>query len=132
MGEEAQYAKDYEAGDPVDAAARKWTPEELERTNRECPFGDGYISDEQFDDAYHEMTSWVHGPKKDGSTYRNYTGRMAHKECIERAAAGIAPDQASLFDQADEPQPQYMAGTPPFTGPGYEAHPGRDHEDCCK
>jgi hypothetical protein len=19
-----------------------------------------------------------------------------------------------------------------FTGPGYEAHPGRDHEDCCK
>lgn len=81
---------------------KTWTPEELERTNRECPFGDGYISDEQFDDAYHEMTSWVHGPKKDGSTYRNYTGRMAHKECIERAAAGIAPDQASLFDQADE------------------------------
>lgn len=20
----------------------------------------------------------------------------------------------------------------PFTGPGYDAHPGRDHEDCCK
>lgn len=22
--------------------------------------------------------------------------------------------------------------TPDFTGPGYEAHPGHDHEDCCK
>jgi hypothetical protein len=106
MGEEADYAREQEGLEelsteldtPVNAAIRTWTPEELERMNRLCPFDEVYITDEQFDEAYREMTSWVHGPKRDGSTFRNYTGRMAHKECVERAAAGIAPDQKSLFD----------------------------------
>lgn len=98
MGVKVSDVEDLITEPPVDAAVRTWTPEELERTSRECAFGDGYISDAQFEEAYLEMTSWVHGPKKDGSTFRNYTGRMAHKECVERAAAGIAPDQKSLFD----------------------------------
>lgn len=102
MGTEAEdaVASDPEFGmpePPVDAATRTWTKEELELTSRECPFGDGYITDEQFESAYREMTSWVHGPKSDGSTFRNYTGRMAHKECIEKAAAGIPGDQQMLL-----------------------------------
>lgn len=31
------------------------------------------------------------------------------------------------------PTPELEAPAPaPFTGPGYAAHPGHDHEDCCK
>lgn len=38
----------------------------------------------------------------------------------------IAAGYGKLPEPAPAPQPET------FAGPGYEAHPGHDHEDCCK
>ena len=45
---------------------------------------------------YHEVTSWVSGPKLDGPVLREQTGWLAHKKCIENLIAGQAPDQPEL------------------------------------
>jgi hypothetical protein len=48
-------------------------------------------------DNWHALYGWVHGTKKDGLTLRNYTGALAHDECIQKANKGQAPDQPELF-----------------------------------
>jgi len=57
--------------------------------------------DEDDINAYHEVSSWVRGPKKDSATLRKYTGRRAHGECVSRIAAGLAPRQKSLEETVD-------------------------------
>jgi len=47
-------------------------------------------------DTYHEVTSWVHGPKLDGPKLRQHTGNIAHKACIDATVAGQAVDQPTL------------------------------------
>jgi len=47
---------------------------------------------------YHEVKSWVTGPKLDGPVLREQTGQLAHKSCIQALIAGQAPDQPLLFD----------------------------------
>jgi hypothetical protein len=44
-----------------------------------------------------EVTGFVHGDKNDGLRGRTLTGRYAHKLCVDRAAAGISPDQGVLW-----------------------------------
>jgi hypothetical protein len=48
-------------------------------------------------DNYREVISWVHGPKLDGPVLREQTGRMAHKDCIDKLRQGQAPDQEKLL-----------------------------------
>lgn len=47
-------------------------------------------------DTFHEVTSWVHGPKLDGPKLREQTGRIAHKYCVELAVSGQAADQPKM------------------------------------
>lgn len=49
--------------------------------------------------VYHEVKSWVTGPKLDGPVLREQTGVLAHKSCIENLMHGQAPDQPVLFDE---------------------------------
>lgn len=49
-------------------------------------------------ETYHEVKSWVNGPKLDGPKMREQTGEMAHKKCIDLMVAGQAPDQPTLLD----------------------------------
>lgn len=53
--------------------------------------------DENDPTIYHEIKVWVHGPKKDGATARQETGRIAHAECVSLVKQGQAPDQDRLF-----------------------------------
>lgn len=46
--------------------------------------------------TYREVASWVTGPKSDSPVLRERTGRMAHKECVEKVVNGVAPDQEPL------------------------------------
>lgn len=48
-------------------------------------------------DTYHEVSTWVHGEKKDGATLRDYTGRVAHMSCVQKKQEGQAPGQVALF-----------------------------------
>jgi hypothetical protein len=50
-------------------------------------------------ETYHEVRSWVNGPKLDGPKLREQTGDIAHKDCIDRMVAGQAPDQPKLFEE---------------------------------
>lgn len=61
-----------------------------------CPFCHQRVNPDD-PDNYHEILSWVHGPKLDGSSLRERTGRTAHKECVQKVKAGQAPDQEELF-----------------------------------
>jgi hypothetical protein len=49
------------------------------------------------EENYHEVVSWVNGPKLDGPKLRAQTGSMAHKSCIDKLVHGQAPDQEGLF-----------------------------------
>jgi len=70
-------------------------------------------ADEHDPDTYHEITSWVNGPKLDGPKLREHTGRVMHKDCAEKLARGQAPDQPELFDEAGEPSEVEFV-PPPF------------------
>jgi hypothetical protein len=48
-------------------------------------------------DLFQEVSEWVSGPKKHGAVLREYTGNVAHGECVEKLKAGQAPDQEPLF-----------------------------------
>lgn len=48
-------------------------------------------------DTYHEVTEFVHGEKKHGAVLRDYTGRIAHKDCVDKLKQGQAVDQPPLF-----------------------------------
>ena len=52
------------------------------------------------DETYHEVKSWVNGPKLDGPKLRERTGRLAHKHCIDAMVAGQAPDQPTIFEES--------------------------------
>lgn len=65
-------------------------------TSLRCKFCHQLINQDD-EKNYHEILSWVHGPKLDGSSLRERTGRIAHKACIEKLKAGQAPDQEELF-----------------------------------
>lgn len=60
-----------------------------------CVFCGGPV-DQDGDDTYHEVTSWVSGPKLQSPKLRTQTGRLAHGECVQKLIAGQAPDQESL------------------------------------
>jgi len=51
---------------------------------------------------YHEVKSWVTGPKLDGPVLRERTGSLAHKSCIANLMHGQAPDQPVLFEDEEE------------------------------
>lgn len=61
-----------------------------------CPFCEEGVNVDA-DDVYREVASWVHGPKQDGATMREPTGRYAHARCIELLKAGQSPDNEVLF-----------------------------------
>lgn len=62
------------------------------------------------EENYHEVTSWVNGPKLDGPKLRERTGNVAHKSCIDKILAGQAPDQEGLFDDLGTARPSSDAG----------------------
>ncbi len=66
----------------------------------DCALGCGNpITAKQLDDPdalYREVTSWVHGPKLQGPVLREQTGRLAHKDCIEKLINGESPDQEKI------------------------------------
>jgi hypothetical protein len=55
--------------------------------------------DETNPENYHEVTSWVSGPKLDGPKLREQSGRVAHKKCIDNLVHGQAADQPELFEE---------------------------------
>lgn len=61
-----------------------------------CHFCKEYVDPED-DETYREVTSWVHGPKRDGGILREQTGRMAHAECVHKIRVGVAPETEPLF-----------------------------------
>lgn len=61
-----------------------------------CPFCEEAVSVDA-DDVYSEYSVWVHGPKKDGATMREPTGRYAHQRCIDLLKEGQSPDNEVLF-----------------------------------
>lgn len=66
---------------------------------RDCAFCPHSV-DTDDPDNYVEVSSWVNGPKLDGPKLRIQTGRVAHKDCVDRAVAGQAPadEQPDLFE----------------------------------
>lgn len=71
------------------------------QSQRECVLCHNDVTPDQIEDAFIEQTVFVHGPKKNGATLAQDTGRHAHKECVEKAQAGIPADMPSLFDLPD-------------------------------
>jgi len=61
-----------------------------------CPFCEEAV-DVDSEEVYREVALWVHGPKSDGGTLREHTGRYAHPRCIELLKAGQSPDNEMLF-----------------------------------
>jgi hypothetical protein len=53
--------------------------------------------DQDDEDNYREVSSWVNGPKLDGPKLRSQTGNVAHKDCVDKLVHGQAPDQEGLF-----------------------------------
>ena len=64
-----------------------------------CALCFGTIDPAQIDDPeaiYREVTSWVHGPKLQSPVLREQTGKLAHKDCIDKLLNGQAPDQERI------------------------------------
>lgn len=76
-------------------------------------------------------------PKKKVPTQAEAQDRLA--TAVERIADGVEALMAILKPQTPpdpwtepaEPK-DYSKPQPEFMGPHYDAHPGFDHEDCCK
>lgn len=54
-------------------------------------------------DTYREVLSWVNGPKLDGPKLREQTGRVAHKDCVDKIVLGQHPSQEALFEEDSIP-----------------------------
>lgn len=54
------------------------------------------------DQTYREVLSWVNGPKLDGPKLREQTGRVAHKDCVDKIVKGQHPSQEGIFDEPVE------------------------------
>jgi hypothetical protein len=50
-------------------------------------------------DTWKQVTGWVGGPRKDGMTAREDTGRYAHNHCLAKVRLGQSPDQQDLFGE---------------------------------
>lgn len=64
-----------------------------------CPMCFEDITSAQKDDPdaiYHEVVSWVTGPKLQSPVLRGHTGRLAHTSCIKKTLDGQSPDQQSI------------------------------------
>jgi hypothetical protein len=70
---------------------------------RPCDFCDQPVDTDDTDN-YVQVTSWVSGPKLDGPKLRLQTGRVAHKDCVDRVVAGQAPgdEQPDLFEPVEQ------------------------------
>jgi len=68
---------------------------------RQCSFDCGQLVDTDNEDNYVEVTSWVNGPKLDGPKLRQQTGRVAHKDCVERVVHGQSVGQPDLFEEVE-------------------------------
>lgn len=69
------------------------TQEEADPTSRhQCCFCQRRV-DPGDPDTYEEVTSWVHGKKKDSAVLRTRNGRLACGDCISKMRAGMAVDQ---------------------------------------
>lgn len=62
-----------------------------------CEFCDEPV-DADDPETYHQVVSWVNGPKLDGPKLREQSGLLAHKKCIDHLVHGQAADQPELFD----------------------------------
>jgi len=62
-----------------------------------CAVCGGESVDKNAVSTWKQVIGWVHGPKADAMTLRQYTGQYAHDECIKRLKAGQAADQPDLF-----------------------------------
>ena len=45
---------------------------------------------------YHEVVSWVTGPKLQSPVLRTQSGRLAHASCVHKVLDGQSPDQESI------------------------------------
>ena len=45
---------------------------------------------------YHEVVSWVTGPKLQSPVLRRQTMRLAHVTCVEKVLNGQSPDQETI------------------------------------
>lgn len=64
-----------------------------------CPMCFERLTPEVKDDPdaiYHEVVSWVTGPKLQSPVLRSQTGRIAHKTCIDKLLNGQSPDQEAI------------------------------------
>lgn len=98
-----------EAQDPIEQLAqaaptfedlsRRMEIRELGYEGRICPMCLERLTPEVKDDPnaiYHEVVSWVTGPKLQSPVLRAQTGRIAHKTCIDKVLNGQSPDQESI------------------------------------
>lgn len=53
-------------------------------------------------EVHHQVTLWIGGEKKNLSTDRVYTGRVACPSCVADMKAGQPPGQGTLFDESAE------------------------------
>jgi hypothetical protein len=54
--------------------------------------------------TYHEVITWLRGPRRDSNLARNYTGRKAHRPCLLAVVQGRAASEIPL-DEAAESKP---------------------------
>lgn len=59
--------------------------------------------DPKHESTYAEVRTWVHGPKKDSSVLRQYTGLYADSGCVALLRAGHHPMQKTLDETNAEP-----------------------------
>lgn len=81
---------------PVPEEGASGVPHKLVPKPLRCAFCDKRANPDD-PDLYREVLSWVHGPKLDGPVLRERTGKVAHKDCVDKLRAGQAPDQEELF-----------------------------------
>lgn len=62
----------------------------------DCTFCENPIDKDDLSN-FKEVTNWVHGPKSDGAVLREFTGRVAHEDCIRKIQSGQAADQPAIF-----------------------------------
>lgn len=48
-------------------------------------------------DTHHQILEWVRGEKKHGGRAREYTGKVAHEDCVDKIVMGQNPEQEPLF-----------------------------------
>jgi hypothetical protein len=83
----------------VSAVVNRATLHELAAEGQYCPMCWKDLTPEIKDDPdaiYHEVVSWVTGPKLQSPVLRGQTGRIAHKTCIDKVLNGQSPDQEAI------------------------------------